>query len=318
MFVDSATVMSLVAFVVFMAGAWLMLSLISQRNTNQAEQRLERLGRPKSLAEIDLAQSRTREERFSGLKETVSNLGGVLEPQSDLEKNSLRIRLANAGFRSEAAPSIYQGLRMASLIGFTVPALIIFGLKSGFTFKSMQYMLICGGLGFYLPNIVLWYMRSRRQQDIFLTLPDALDLMVVCVESGLGLDAAMRKVTDEMKGHAKVISEEFALANLQLQMGRPRREVLHDLGVRTGVDDVRSLAAILIQADRFGSSIAQALRVQSDSMRTRRRQLAEEKAAKTAVQLIFPLVLFIFPGIFVVLVGPAAIQIANNLLPKMK
>jgi tight adherence protein C len=166
--------------------------------------------------------------------------------------------------------------------------------------------------------MVLWYLRSKRRQEIFLTLPDALDLMVVCVESGLGLDAAMRKVTDEMKGHAKVISEEFALANLQLQMGRPRREVLHDLGIRTGVDDVRSLAAILIQADRFGSSIAQALRVQSDSMRTRRRQLAEEKAAKTAVQLIFPLVLFIFPGIFVVLVGPAAINIVNQLLPKMK
>ena len=135
---------------------------------------------------------------------------------------------------------------------------------------------------------------------------------MVCVESGLGLDAAMRKVCDEMKDHAKVICEEFSLANFQLQMGRPRREVLHDLGVRTGVDDVRSLAAILIQADRFGSSIAQALRVQSDSMRTRRKQLAEEKAAKTAVQLIFPLVLFIFPGIFVVLVGPAAISIIQR------
>ncbi len=151
-------------------------------------------------------------------------------------------------------------------------------------------------LGFYLPTIVLWYLRSKRQQEIFLTLPDALDLLVVCVESGLGLDAAMRKVCDEMKDHAKVICEELSLANFQLQMGRPRREVLHDLGVRTGVDDVRSLAAILIQADRFGSSIAQALRVQSDSMRTRRKQIAEEKAAKTAVQLIFPLVLFIFPG----------------------
>jgi len=117
-----------------------------------------------------------------------------------------------------------------------------------------------------------------------------------------------------MKNHAKTICEEFQLANLQLQMGRPRREVLHDLGVRTGVDDVRSLAAILIQADRFGSSIAQALRVQSDSMRTRRKQIAEEKAAKTAVQMIFPLVLFIFPGIFVVLVGPAAISMVNQLL----
>ena len=137
-------------------------------------------------------------------------------------------------------------------------------------------------------------------------------------DSGLGLDAAMRKVTDEMKGHAKVLAEEFALANLQLQMGRPRREVLHDLGVRTGVDDMRSLAAILIQADRFGASIATALRVQSDSMRTKRKQIAEEKAAKTAVQLIFPLVLFIFPGIFVVLVGPAAILIVNNMLPKMQ
>ncbi len=138
--------------------------------------------------------------------------------------------------------------------------------------------------------------------------------MVVCVESGLGLDAALRKVCDEMKHHAKIICEELSLANFQLQMGRPRREVLHDLGVRTGVDDVRSLAAILIQADRFGSSIAQALRVQSDSMRTRRKQIAEEKAAKTAVQMIFPLVLFIFPGIFVVLVGPAAIQIMETML----
>ena len=116
--------------------------------------------------------------------------------------------------------------------------------------------------------------------------------------------------------HAKIISEEFSLANFQLQMGRPRREVLHDLGVRTGVDDVKALAAILIQADRFGSSIAQALRVQSDSMRTRRKQIAEEKAAKTAVQLLFPLILFIFPGIFVVLVGPAAINIMENLLNK--
>jgi tight adherence protein C len=315
--IDPATLWSLGAFVVCMFGAWTMLSLLSRRNMSRAEERLERIGRPKSLAEIELSQNRSS-DRFTGLKDTMSSLGNVLQPQSDLEKSSLKIKLANAGFRSESASAIYQGLRMASLLLFLVPAVVIFGVKNGATFKTMQYVLVFGGIGLYLPSIVLWYLRSKRQQEIFLTLPDALDLMVVCVESGLGLDAAMRKVTDEMKGHAKTISEEFALANLQLQMGRPRREVLHDLGVRTGVDDVRSLAAILIQADRFGSSIATALRVQSDSMRTRRRQLAEEKAAKTAVQLIFPLVLFIFPGIFVVLVGPAAINIANNLLPKMK
>jgi tight adherence protein C len=175
-------------------------------------------------------------------------------------------------------------------------------------------VVFCTCIGFFVPAVILWWIRRKRQEEIFLTLPDALDLMVVCVESGLGLDAALRKVCDEMKNHAKIICEELSLANFQLQMGRPRREVLHDLGVRTGVDDVRSLAAILIQADRFGSSIAQALRVQSDSMRTRRKQLAEEKAAKTAVQLIFPLVLFIFPGIFVVLVGPAAISIMQTML----
>jgi tight adherence protein C len=120
-----------------------------------------------------------------------------------------------------------------------------------------------------------------------------------------------------MKKTYHVISEEFSLSNLQLQMGRARVEVLHDLGARTGVDDLKALAAILIQADKFGSSVAQALRVQSDSMRTRRRQLAEEKAAKTAVKLIFPLVLFIFPAIFVVLVGPAAITMVNELFPSM-
>ena len=170
---------------------------------------------------------------------------------------------------------------------------------------------------FYLPDVVVGYLGNRRKQAIFHSLPDALDLLVVCVEAGLGLDHAMRKVSDEMKRTHPVLSEEFALTNFHLQMGRPRAEALHELGVRTGVSDLRSLAAVLIQADKFGSSIAQALRVQSDSMRIRRRQLAEEKAAKTAVKLLFPLVLFIFPGIFVVLVGPAAIAMIRDMFPKM-
>ena len=212
---------------------------------------------------------------------------------------------------------VYQGLRLACLIGFLLPAILICLVAQGFTLAAMWKIGLAGCAGFYLPMIGLKLLVNDRKQQIFLTLPDALDLLVVCVESGLGLDAGLRKVTDEMKDHAKTICEELALANLQLQMGRPRREVLHNLGVRTGVDDVKSLAAILIQADRFGASIAQALRVQSDAMRTRRRQIAEEKAAKTAVKLIFPLVLFIFPAIFVVLVGPAAILIQKNLLSKM-
>jgi tight adherence protein C len=301
----------LMVFGGLVAGIFALLSMISNRNS-RAQERLERISRPASLAEIE--DPKLKKERFQGVMETAKALSGPLMPQTELEQSQLKIRLANAGFRSDSAVAVYLGLRFAVLVGFLLLGLAIFLPKHGFTLAALKPIAFFGFLGFYLPSIVLWFIRKKRQEEIFLALPDALDLLVVCVESGLGLDAAMRKVCDEMKDHAKVIAEEFSLANFQLQMGRPRREVLHDLGVRTGVDDVRSLAAILIQADRFGSSIAQALRVQSDSMRTRRKQLAEEKAAKTAVQLIFPLVLFIFPGIFVVLVGPAAISIMKTMM----
>jgi tight adherence protein C len=303
-----------VPFIVFGAiviGAWFLMAALTRR-TNRAEERLSRLGRPTSSADLDEMDS--RRQRFGGLKDAIASLGGAASGQTDLERNKLKLQLANAGFRSDSAPMIYQGLRILCIILFLVPTTGLMLLLSGFTQKTLMYVVILGGVGFYLPQLGLWLMVSSRKKQIFLSLPDALDLLVVCVESGLGLDAALRKVTEEMKHHAKIICEELALANLQLQMGKSRRDVLHDLGVRTGVDDVKALAAILIQADRFGSSIAQALRVQSDSMRVRRRQIAEEKAAKTAVQLIFPLVLFIFPAIFVVLVGPAAIQIQRGLL----
>jgi tight adherence protein C len=319
-FIGLSDIIPLLVFAGFVFGVWSILSLLSQRNS-RAHDRLARISRPASLAEIEDPRL-NKKERFQGVMDTAKALSKPLMPQTELEQSKLRIKLANAGFRSEGAVAIYLGVRFASLLLFLVVAVSVFVPTYGLslTWGTMQPLLIrVGGLtclGFYLPAIVLWWIRRKRQEEIFLTLPDALDLMVVCVESGLGLDAALRKVCDEMKSHAKTICEELSLANFQLQMGRPRREVLHDLGVRTGVDDVRSLAAILIQADRFGSSIAQALRVQSDSMRTRRKQLAEEKAAKTAVQMIFPLVLFIFPGIFVVLVGPAAIQIAETMIAK--
>jgi tight adherence protein C len=298
----------------FVFGVFAVLSMLSQRNT-RAQQRLDRLARPASLAEIQDPKL-TKKDRFQGIMETAKAFSAPLMPQTELERSELKVRLANAGFRSDSAVSVYLGLRFATFLAFMVAACVMYLPQQGDLLKKLQPIVIITGIGFYLPAIILWWIRSGRQQEIFLTLPDALDLLVVCVESGLGLDAAMRKVCDEMKDHAKVICEELSLANFQLQMGRPRREVLHDLGVRTGVDDVRSLAAILIQADRFGSSIAQALRVQSDSMRTRRKQIAEEKAAKTAVQLIFPLVLFIFPGIFVVLVGPAAISIMETMMKR--
>src|SRR4029077_19129712 len=168
----------------------------------------------------------------------------------------------------------------------------------------------------YLPNWYVGQLKKKRSEAIFLALPDALDLMVVCVEAGLGLDTAMRRVPTELSTSCPALCEEFAIANFQVQMGRARKDVLRDLGLRTGVDDVRALAAVIIQAEKFGSSIGSALRVQSDSMRIKRRQLAEERAAKTAVKIMIPLVLFIFPGVFVVLVGPAAMQIAKTMMGK--
>jgi len=306
-------IIPLIVFAAVVMLIWSVLTLVSERNRRSLE-RLARHSRPGSLAEIEVPNKFVKkQERLQGVADMAKSLAQPMMPQTELEQSALKVKLANAGFRSEAAPAIYSGIRVATLIAFFLLSLPL-ALAQEDLLGKLKWMVLVTGCGFYLPPILLWWIRRKRQQEIFLTLPDALDLLVVCVESGLGLDAGLRRVCDEMKDHAKVLCDELALSNFQLQMGRPKREVLHDLGVRTGVDDVKSLAAILIQADRFGSSVAQALRVQSDSMRTRRKQLAEEKAAKTAVQMIFPLVLFIFPGIFVVLVGPAAIAIMETML----
>ncbi len=300
------------------AAAWWMLRLFSTKKPRAVE-RLDELKTPRkrssSLPQKDGPAKRS--DAVAKVLERASPLARPLEPRSEAEMGRLRARLASAGFRSEAAGSAFLGLKFLGLLfGLFVGASTFLPLY-GMTQKSLLWIGSLAGLLFYLPDLVVWYLGRSRKQAIFLGLPDALDLMVVCVEAGLGLDQAMRKVAEEMKRAYRVIAEEFALANFQLQMGRTRSQVLHELGARTGVADLRTLAGVLIQAEKFGASIAQALRVQSDAMRTRRRQLAEVKAAKTAVKLIFPLVLFIFPGIFVVLVGPAAITMVRQMFPMM-
>ena len=277
----------------------------------RAERRLDKFSR---MGGADLASeaSTSKEKLQELLQKAAPTLAKPLTPQSEAEQSQLRIKLMSAGWRGENAPSTYLGIKFAFLLVGLLIALTVIVPTYGMTTNGLMYGLLVAGLSFYLPALFVWFRIKTRKDQIFSGLPDALDLMVVCVEAGLGLDAAIRKVAEEMARSFPIITEEFSICNFQLQMGRPRRDVLHDLGVRTAVDDMKSLAAILIQADRFGSSIGTALRVQSDSMRTRRKQLAEEKAAKTAVQLIFPLVLFIFPAIFIVLVGPAALQIIDN------
>lgn len=299
-------------FAAFATGAWVvadqLMSKKSRTDIRLQQLRTGRVGDPKAAGKASDGITRL-------LEKASPTLSKPFLPKSEKESGALKNRLVHAGFRHELAISLYLTVKALALIGGFVIGGGLVVLTHGFGASSMMRVVFVGLVSFFLPDIVLGFMGKKRKEKIFLGLPDALDLMVVCIEAGLGLDQAMRKVAEETEQTNKIIAFEFATCNMQLQMGRQREEVLTELGARNGVDDLKSLASIIIQADRFGSSIGQALRVQSDSMRTRRRQLAEEKAAKTAVKLIFPLVLFIFPGIFVVLVGPAAITMINEMLP---
>jgi len=306
----------LAVFGMFAALAWWVLDKLASGKPRAVE-RLEVLSTPRRRTPSDKLPVKKPDTAAKVLQKAAPALAKPLAPKTEYELSKLKAKLAAAGFRGEAASSIFLMLKFLGLLAGLVLGGGVTLLLHGMSRRAMVTTVLAAGGLFYLPDLVVWFLARRRQQDIFLGLPDALDLMVVCVEAGLGLDQAMRKVAEEMKRSYRVIAEEFGLANFQLQMGRPRAEVLHELGARTGVTDLRALAAVLIQADKFGTSVAQALRVQSDSMRTRRRQIAEEKAAKTAVKLIFPLVMFIFPGIFVVLVGPAACTMVRELLPRM-
>ena len=271
-------------------------------------ERLEEIRDPR-LRRMESANSG---RRTNLLDKAAPALSKALDSGNEKEQSKLKLRLANAGYSHEHAPRNFLAIKVVSLfVGLVFGG--VYGIV-GIENNPWMAWVIGAGVAFYLPELILTLMKSSRQTKIFLQMPDALDLLVVCVEAGLGLDAGMRRVSEKLTSAAPEVCQELATANMQLQMGKPRRQVLHDLGIRTGIDDMRALAAILIQADRFGSSIAQALRVQSDSMRIKRRQLAEEKAQQTAVKMIFPLVLFIFPGIFVVLVGPAGIQLMENLI----
>ena len=300
----------------FAAMAWWVLELMSGRKPRALE-RLDEIRTPRSKRNADESLGVKKNDAMAKILEKAAPLARPLQPKTELELGKLRAKLSAAGFRNESTGSIFLAAKFGGLLlGLAVGAGSILPF-CGTGNRSMLGLLSVAGIMFYLPDLVVGLIASSRRTAIFLGLPDALDLMVVCVEAGLGLDQAMRKAAEEMKQGHPIISEEFAVSNFQLQMGRPKHEVLHELGARTGVSDLRGLAAVLIQADKFGSSVAQALRVQSDSMRTRRRQMAEEKAAKTAVKLIFPLVLFIFPGIFVVLVGPAALTMARQMFPVM-
>jgi len=231
-------------------------------------------------------------------------------PKSPSEMTKLQQRLVVAGFRNREAILIFLGIR----IGF---ALLTFALLATPILVRPNMFVALGGCGFgyLLPSMVLGRLAKRRQHRILLGLPDVLDLLVVSVEAGLGLDQAIQRVGDELAFAHPDLSGELRLINLELRAGKARTEALRNLADRTQVDDLSSLVAMLVQTDKFGTSVAQSLRVHSETLRTKRRQRAEEAAAKTGVKMVFPLVFCIFPAIWVVTIGPAAIKFVQVLLP---
>jgi tight adherence protein C len=244
-----------------------------------------------------------------GLLEAFTKIGHMA-PRSIAETGKLRQRLITAGYRGRDALVVFLGIR----IGVALAAFGVFVLPV-FRRPSLMVALIACAVGYVLPSMVLARMAKRRQHRIRLGLPDALDLLVVSVEAGLGLDQAIQRVGAELAFAHPDLCDELRLINLELRAGKARPDALHNLAERTGLDDIRELVTMLVQTDKFGTSVAQSLRVHSETVRTKRRQRAEEAAAKIGVKMVFPLVLCIFPAIYVVTLGPAAIRFMAVLGP---
>ncbi len=265
-----------------------------------AAERLARLWRPPSTA----PQAAFREKQKQKVQQVLGDVGKLL-PQSTKQLPHTQRLMVRAGYRSPEAVMVMQGVKVLLPLGLL--ALVYF---TGFYRQNPIFILAFATLGGYLlPEFWLTSRVRRRQQILRLSLPDCLDLLVVCVEAGLALDQAFLRVTQELRIAHPELCEELDLVNAEIRIGRTRIEALHELSNRTGVDDIKALVAMLVQTDRFGTSIAQSLRVHSDELRTKRRQRGEELAAKATVKMIPALVFFIFPALFVVLLGPAVISI---------
>ena len=295
----------IVIFIGVFGGALVAVRLFSN---NAVRDRLDALSeRPES-----------RFDRGRWLKQLVdlaSPLAKLSVPAEGWETSAVRRRFINAGWRTPAAPGLFYAAKTG--LALLLPLLVLLYLSSTASqaddMTKLSYMLCAAAFGYYLPGLVLNQVIKRRQRDIFESFPDALDLMTVCVEAGLAMDAALARVAQEIGLKSVILAEELQLVTLELRAGAAKEKALRNLSLRTGVEDVDGLVTMLIQADRFGTSIADSLRVQSDLLRTKRRQRAEEQAAKIALKLLFPLIFFIFPALLVVLLGPALLQLMQGL-----
>jgi tight adherence protein C len=291
-----------------MLGAYWLLYRPQSAATERLKQLGEKTAGPVASA-INLDERRPNTDLAQRLASPVSRL----LPPSAAEAKKLQRQLMQAGFRSPGAPVTYRAIQVFSLAGLPALVALACALMARPLQSAVLYILFAFVIGFFLPRYALRRMIRSRQQLVRWGLADALDLMVISIEAGLGLNAAMIKVSTELKEVHPDISDEFELANLEIRVGRDRDEALRNLADRTGVEDLRSLVAMLIQTDKFGTSIAKAIRAFSDSLRTKRRQRAEQAAQKAAVKLLFPLACFLFPTLFIAILGPAALQLMDTL-----
>ena len=273
-----------------------------------------RMAGRKAQTQVAAVRKRAKESVAKRVMETVAPI--AVRPgmkQNAEEMSRLRMKLATAGFRSDNAPTTFLASKTIVAICLGA-ATLAFAWAKGYPLPTAAGIIMMGaGIGFLAPDFWLNSATGKRKEKIRNGLPDTLDMLVISVESGLGLDAAFQRVGDEMRSVHPVLSEELQLVTLESQMGIPRSEALTNLTTRSGLDEVRSLVAIINQAERFGTSISRALRNQSEALRVKRRQAAEERAQKTTVKLMAPLILFIFPAILVVLAGPAALKMIETL-----
>lgn len=257
------------------------------------------------------------EERWHAtVVKVVCRFAKLSTPSGDWETSPFRQKFIHAGIRHSKAPHIFFGLKTLLPFLFAVPVFFLLrGAPNISGLKLLAAVFWAGLVGSYLPNIVLHFIARNRKREIFDNFPDAADLMLVCVEAGLGLDAALTRVAEELLDKSPTLAEELQLVNLEIRAGSTREKALRNLALRTGVEELNSFATMLIQADKFGTSVGDSLRVFSEDLRHKRQIRAEEHAAKVPTKMLFPLVLFIFPSIIMVVVGPAIIQIVRHIGP---
>jgi tight adherence protein C len=295
------TVITFVATIVIIGALLYALSPTAQ----PVADRLARLANPQVQTEEVTFRDRQKQRA-----ERVLGDVGKLIPASHKSLSRTKRMMVRAGYRRPESIMVMQGIKL--LLPIVLAAGAFF---SGLYKQNPMMLIIALAIGFIGPEYWLTRKIRRRQHRLRLALPDALDLLVICVEAGLALDQAILRVSQELRLTHPELTDEFHLLNLEMRVGKKRIDALRELGDRTGVDDIKGLVAMLIQTDRFGTSLAQSLRVHSDSLRTKRRQRAEEAAAKTTVKMVPPLVFFIFPALFVVILGPAVITLMRQFGP---